>query len=221
MKKILLALLPALLLSTAYAQEKTTENEEDAPAKQACNSACCKMAGNILYMSPVKFTENGVGFELGFEHGIDKDGIVAYNLPLVATFNLTHDQLDMGNKQDPMFYFMPGLKFYPTSSHGRVKYALGPSLVLGAGQQTDLEPNRFYSTNPGIYPFAPLPDEYVTRNKFLLGVTVNNSLNINPTEHFTMGLDFGFGFTYINKLDGVAQNINGLVQGGFKVGYRF
>ncbi len=220
MKKILLAILPALLLGSAYAQEKTAENDEEATAKPACNASCCKMGNKIWYVSPIKFTENGVGFELGYEHGLDKAGIVAVNLPLVATFNLAHDDLNMGNKQDAMVYFMPGLKFYPTTSYGKVKYALGPSLVVGAGQQTDRMPDRYYVAYPGYYPFAPIPAEYVTRDKFLLGVMINNSLNINPSAHFTLGLDFGFGFTYINTLDGVTQNMKGLVQGGFKMGYR-
>lgn len=213
MKKILLALLPALLLGTAYAQDK--EENTETVSKPSC---CPNMTNKIWYVSPIKFTENGVGFELGYEHGIDKGGIVAYNLPLVATFNLAHDDLALGNKQDPMVYFMPGIKFYPTSSYGKVKYSLGPSLVVGYGQQTDrydyyIDP--YYFPNPITKPY-----DFVTRDKFLLGVMINNSLNINPSAHFALGLDFGFGFTYINTLDGVTQNMRGLLQGGFKMGYR-
>ncbi len=218
-RKIAFALLPLFLATASMAQEKT-ETEEDAPAKSGCgsSSSCCKNGNKVWYVSPIKFTENGVGFELGYERGIDKGGIVAYNLPLVATFNLAHDELNMGNKQDAMVYFMPGIKFYPTSAYGKVKYALGPSLVIGVGQQTD----RYdYYINPfTTYPYPVSNHGYVTRDKELLGVMINNSLNINPSDHFTLGLDFGFGFTYINMLDGVTQNMKGLVQGGFKMGYR-
>ncbi len=206
MKKVLLAVLPAFLLAApAFAQDKP---ETDAkPATQT--------GAKIWYVSPIKFTENGVGFELGYEHGLDAGGIVAYNLPLVATFNLAKNDINNGNKQDPMFYFMPGIKFYPTSSFGKVKYAIGPSLVIGAGQQTD----NVYVSNyvGGVYTGSYTYQSY---SKFLLGVTVNNSLNINPSPHFTLGLDFGFGFTYITKVDGNNQGIKGLVQGGFRMGYR-
>ncbi len=216
-RKIAFALLPLFLATASMAQEKA-ETEEDAPAKAACNTSCCKNGNKVWYVSPIKFTENGVGLELGYEHGIDKAGIVAYNLPLVATFNLAHDDLNMGNKQDAMVYFMPGIKFYPTSAYGKVKYAIGPSLVVGAGQQTD-RIDYYYDPYGNIYPYNG-NHTYITRDKFLLGVLINNSLNINPSAHFTLGLDFGFGFTYINTLDGVTQNMRGLVQGGFKMGYR-
>ncbi len=210
-KKLLLAALPLLLVTATNAQDKTESTAEAKPA-------CCKTGTKIWYVSPMKFTENGVGFELGYEGGLDAGGIVAVNLPLVATFNLSKDDLNMGNKQDAMFYFMPGIKFYPTSSFGKVKYAIGPSLVLAAGQETKNYP--IYNVYPYNY-YNTYTDNYVTKDKLQLGVMINNSLNINPTEHFTMGLDFGFGFTYVTKIDGETQNMRGLVQGGFKLGYRF
>ncbi len=209
-RKFLLAALPLLMVASAQAQEKTETSEEAKPA-------CCKTGTNILYFSPMKFTENGVGFELGYEHGLDAGGIVAVNLPLVATFNMSNGNLDKGNKQDAMFYFTPGIKFYPTSSFGKVKYSLGPSLVLAAGEETQNFP--ILNTYPAAY-YNTYTDNYITKSKVQLGVMINNSLNINPTAHFTMGLDFGFGFTYITKIDGETQNMRGLVQGGFKLGYR-
>ena len=212
MKKIVLALLPALLIGTAYAQDKA-ENEDN--AKKACT-----LTDKIWYISPIKFTENGVGFELGYEHGIDAGGIVAYNLPVVATFNMAKNDLDNGNKQDPMYYVMPGIKFYPASSHGKVRYAIGPSIVAGFGSRTENDRVEVY---PNVYPpyyYPTYTDNYVTKNKFVLGVMINNSLNINPSPHFTLGLDLGLGFSYINQLDGTNKGMTTLVQGGFKMGYR-
>jgi hypothetical protein len=55
----------------------------------------------------------------------------------------------------------------------------------------------------------------------LLGAMINSSLNIVPTPQFYMGLDFGFGFSYLCRIDGINQGTKGLVQGGFKLGYRF
>ncbi len=196
--------LPLLISGIAKAQT------DEAPASPAHNGE----NSNIIAIAPIQFTENGVGLAFSYEKGIDKAGIVAYNLPLIATFNLNNN-VSNGDHQDAMFYFSPGIKFYPTSSHGNVKYAIGPSLVIGAGEKTKgtsiYDPNFPYTTTT----------TYTTQSKFIVGIMVSNSLNINPTEHFYLGLDFGFGFTYINRLAGNNDGLTGVVQSGFKIGYRF
>ncbi|MBC7553241.1 MAG: hypothetical protein H7257_04625 [Taibaiella sp.] len=206
-KKLFFALLPLIAAAPAFAQDKEEADEQKQQHTYRPNK--------IISVSPIQFTENGVGFSLGYEQGIDKDGIVSFMLPVMATFNLAHNDLQNGNKQDAMYYFMPGIKFYPTSSHGLVKYSIGPSLVIGAGQQTDMDYNQ-YTTS--VYPYY---NGYVTRDKFHLGVMLNNSMNITPTPHFYLGLDFGFGFTYLTRIDNINQGTKGLVQGGFRMGYKF
>lgn len=198
--KILLAsALSLFIISNANAQEATPVTDPTVPVLSPFNK--------VLAIAPMQFTENGVGLSISYEQAIDKEAIVAFILPVVVTFNLAHDQ-KYGNKQDAMFYFMPGIKFYPTGGFGKIKYAIGPSLVVGAGQNT-------------VPVYNPIVPEYKTRSNFLLGIMVNNSINFNATPHFYLSLDFGFGFTYIHKLDGENQGINGIVEGGLKLGYRF
>ncbi|WP_133162720.1 hypothetical protein [Flavipsychrobacter stenotrophus] len=208
MKKLLMLALPLLISGIAKAQ---TDEAAASPAHKNDNS-------NIIAIAPIQFTENGVGLAFSYEKGIDKAGIVAYNLPLIATFNLNNN-VSNGDHQDAMFYFSPGIKFYPTSSHGNVKYAIGPSLVIGAGEKTTH--SSTYLPNPGNPSNPYYYEQYTTQSKFILGIMVSNSLNINPTEHFYLGLDFGFGFTYINRLAGNNDGLTGVVQSGFKIGYRF
>lgn len=181
-------------------------------------SADMKLADNILAIAPIQFTENGVGVALSYEKTIDKAGIIAYSLPVIATFNLNgQTEAHDGKHQDAMFYFSPGLKFYPTGSRGRTKYAIGPSLVIGAGEKTTGGAYHYWSGYSYLSGFNP----YETHSKFMLGILVNNSLNINPSPRMYIGMDFGFGFTYINQLGGANQGITGMVQAGFKIGYRF
>ena len=165
------------------------------------------LRNRILSVSPLQFTDNGVGLKFGFEQGIDKEGIIAYELPVALTFNLNHTNL-VGNKEDPMFYFMPGLKFYPTSSYGKIKYSIGPSLLVAAGQKTS-------------YGFDNYGATYTTNSHLQVGMIINNTLNFNPTSRFYLGLDFGFGFNYLDKVGGINQGFTGLVQGGFKMGIRY
>lgn len=158
----------------------------------------------LVTLSPIQFTENGIGFSLGYEQDIDRAGIVAFRLPILATFNLAKNNAQNGYKNDPMYYFTPGVKFYPSGSYGPVKYAIGPTLVVGGGRRST------YTNKTYLY-----------ENKFLLGVAVNNSVNIYPAKHFYLGIDLGLGITYVNKIGGENQGVKPIVQGSFMMGYRF
>lgn len=192
---------------------KPEGNTDNGPAEPKI-----KYKPDVLALAPIQFTENGLGVALSYERAIDKDGIVAFYLPVIATWNLSNSTyIDNNTGQtvnghaDMMAYAMPGIKIYPTGSYGVVRYSVGPSLVIGAGQRS----NQIYD------PYSNPTSQYVTQQHFVLGIMVNNSLNINPSPHVYLGLDFGFGFTYMDRIAGLNQNTSGLVQGGFKIGYRF
>ncbi len=164
----------------------------------------------ILSVSPMQFTEDGIGTSLSYEMSLDKHNIVAFTLPAVVAFDPSNHNYD--SKQDYMCYIMPGLKFYPTGSNGKVKYAIGTSLVAGAGKQTN------YGYNYNYYLINSYMGQY---NKYVVGVTMTNSVNFKPTEHLYLGIDFALGFTYINRYNGLNEGITGIVNGGLKIGYRF
>lgn len=214
LKAILATVSTALLLSgSVIAQTSEDDNGSDAKMPTGLHmnedTRVQKMRKlEVWGVSPIHFSEDGVGFALSYEHGIDEGGIVTYVLPVAATFDMTNTSYT-----NSMFYFMPGLKFYPTSNKGKVKYAVGPSLVVGGGIVHDYYYYNYY--NPTGY-YTPYQDQ----SKFLLGVMVNNSINFLPAPHLYLGLEFGFGFSYINQIDGRNNGVSGVVQGGFKIGYR-
>ncbi len=190
-------------------------NEINDPNLNSVSPHCCagKIAGsNVVGFSPFHFSENGIGLSLSWEKLLDKDGILSFQLPFSATFNMNNsDALGRQTNEDPMFYVYPGIKIYPKSAFGKVKYAIGPSLVLGAGQKTQ--------TNYGNYPYSNYTEETVSKTVF--GILVNNSLNITPSPKTYIGIEFGLGFTYLNYEGGDRKPMQTLVQGGFKFGYRF
>jgi hypothetical protein len=215
------AVLGALLLATcsfaSFAQINRDE-DEGATGDRALPSGIHMNEGGkaktvklrVLAISPLQFTDNGVGFSVSYEHSLDPTGIVTYILPVAATFDMTNTSYT-----NSMYYFMPGLKFYPTSWKGKVKYAIGPSVLLGAGERHEYDEA-----------VMPLYSSYYYNveqqgSKYQLGVMVNNYLNFQPTAHLYMGLEFGFGFTYLNQFMGHNQGVDGLVQGCFKIGYNF
>ncbi len=164
---------------------------------------------HIFAFSPFQFTENGVGIAVNFEKALDKEGLFAFYFPIITTFNLSNNQ-NVGSNTDPMFYIMPGIKYYPYGSFGKSQYAIGPSLVLAGGQKTTTIYDGYNSV--------------LSRNVYthtIFGIILNNSLNMNATDKIYVGLDFGFGFCYINSIGSDNKGMSGLVQGGFKMGFRY
>jgi hypothetical protein len=185
------------------------EDEDHAVAIKIKTKDFSCYSRDVISLAPLQFTENGLGIGLAWEHSLDREGFVALELPLVMTMNPNNNNA-YHNQNDMMYYAMPGLKFYPTGL-GKVKYALGPSVVVGAGEKTWDNYDPYYSSYHGT----------TTESHFVLGMLINNSLNINPTPRMHLGLDFGMGFSYINRIGGYNDGMKFLTQGSFKVGYRF
>ena len=192
-----------------FARNRGHSKDKSTDAKQAYGK-------NVLSLAPLQFTDNGLGFSLGYERVLDKNGIIAFTIPLIATFNLNHGtyydnatHTDKNGHQDAMYYVMPGVRLYP-GGNGRVRYGVGPSVMYAAGERS----SATYDPITGA-------TNYATKSRNQLGMMLNNSLNINPSAHIHIEFDFGVGFTYLNRIDGLNQGSAGIVQGAFKLGYRF
>lgn len=242
MKKVLLSAFALCMLGfTTNAQ--TNDMDDDGAVNERMGLDGSPMPGghahidepwcakSTLSIAPFQYTENGVGFGLSFEHALDPRGIVSLYVPAIATFNLGHRDYnyyngyyngygypDQSKKNDVMGYIMPGIKFYPTGM-GKVKYAVGPSLVVGYGQKT-LTQNMPYVYDPtyGYYNYVSYQQTY---NRFMMGMMLNNSLNINATRHLYIGAEVGFGFSYFDQINNYNYGSKFLTQGGFKIGYTF
>ncbi len=179
-----------------------------------------KYGNNIIAIAPLQLNE-GAGFGLSYERVLDKNGIMSFYLPATVSFDNnnfssnTYPYTSSNNKTNLIYYFMPGIKFYPTGSKGVVRYAVGPSISVMTGNR---EVNKFTYDNMGN-----VTGQYVGNvNRFSLGVIINNSLNICPTPHLYLGLELGLGVTYIDQEGGKnTGNTNTIGQFGFKIGYRF
>jgi hypothetical protein len=176
------------------------------------------VAANILSIAPLQISDNGIGVGVSYERTLDKGGIVSFYLPVYLTWSVNSDPNNYNYNtggynnslvsSDPMFYAAPGIKIYPTSNKGKVKYAVGPSIVVASGQKT-------YYDNNGGYTYE------TKQSRFMMGVMVVNSLNINPTPKIYLGLELGLGGTYINQTAGAIQQAQGLEEFSFRIGYRF
>jgi hypothetical protein len=169
---------------------------------------------NIIAFAPLQFTENGIaGFGVSYEHAIDARSIAAFYLPVGVEFNLTNTRntANTNKNSDPMFYINPGIKIYPTGGFGPMaKYAIGPSLVIGDGQRTVTD--NYYTVSNNYYQ---------VKSHFLIGMMINQSINISPTPWLYIGTEFGIGFTYIDKVGGAEQGMSTLVNFNFKIGVRY
>ncbi len=217
-----------------------TEEEFDAPAEmrkpvrhgKVDNT---KYGNNILALSPVSFNNDGVGLGLSYERVLGKKGIASFYLPLTVAFNMNNRNNYYGSGYNDnitysTFNAMPGIKFYPTGNRGKVRYAVGPNVLVSYGT----EPG--YYTSPMYYPNGTIASyNYNSIERFRMGMLVSNSLNICPTPHLYLGLELNLGFVYLNETNYSSSYYNNYYYGGyydnnddvvyaqfaFKIGYRF
>lgn len=234
MKKLILTGISLFIIGAAQAQDRDNQEYKDGmddgvDVTRVLHSTNCIAARNVIAISPFQFTENGVGVGLSYERSLDEAGYISLYVPIMATFKNRSDfnYYYYGNgANNNMYYAMPGVKFYPTRM-GKVKYAIGPSAVIAFGHKDNYLPKMYdpYVTNYYNGGYVTYPYPYYNYNfgtdRFLLGMMLNNSLNFNPTPHFYAGIEFGFGFTFIDRVGGYETGTKGLAQGAFKVGYRF
>lgn len=218
-----------MLLSNVNAQENS---DDEGPMNERISLDGSPMPRNKMFnntrwnslttiaLSPFQYTENGVGVGLSYERALDRDGYISAYVPFIATFNMQENSDRMyyynnqrENRNNIMFYAMPGIKFYPTGM-GKVKYAVGPSAVIGVGQKTMDD----YYYDPY---FGYGQSRYGTYDRVLFGMMINNSLNIYATKHVYIGAEMGFGFTYMDIINNVNRGVTFLTQGSFKIGYTF
>lgn len=157
----------------------------------------------VWAIAPVHLFESIIGTSVSYEHGIDPNGIITYTALAMGGVDLTKRYNSSRASGDGMFFVMPGLKFYPTGSMGRTKYAIGPSMVVGFGQKTDYDSNY--------------PSDRVS-SRFILGVLLSNSLNYR-FSHVYLGIDYGLGFSYMDRYDGRNQGSQFINQLAIKIGY--
>ncbi len=191
-----LLLFAAFLMSNkAYSQHVDTKDKKTTIPKYT-----------VWSIAPVHLFESSIGTSISYERGIDAGGIVTYTIQAMGGVDFSKRNASIRTTEDPIIFLMPGLKFYPTTCFGHTKYAVGPSLVIGAGQASD------YSS---YYP----SDGVGTR--FLLGIMVNNSLNYQFGQRVYLGIDYGLGFSYIDRSRGINSGVSMLNQLAFRMGYRF
>ena len=162
---------------------------------------------NILSLSPLQISDRGLGVALSYERYLDrKKGLVSFYMPVSIAFE------GSGNAEYNAYYFMPGIKIYPTGNKGVVKYAVGPNITVLSDRLNTSEYIYDPATGTSHY-------QYGTADRLALGMIINNSLNINPSDHLHMALEFGIGFSYYSsyKNDGTLP----FTQLGFQIGYRF
>ena len=199
-RKLLLAL---MLLSSVIAFGQDSVRKERSPAGFSDATPHALKVRNIYSFSPMQLLENTYGFGLSLEHFIGAARNTSICLPLFATYYSSDGGYT--KRKDQMTFFNPELKIYLTQPEKNVKFAIGPSLVAGYGQ-TLARSDYFTNAQKSV-------------DKLVLGAMVNGSMNIFPFAHVYYGIDFGCGFTYVNKIDNNELGSKMLVHAGLKIGY--
>ena len=184
--------------------------------------------GNIVSAALINLSDDGFGVGLAYERALDKRGVINFSLPINLCFssisgnevyNPTTGSYDYNMLKRSIFQIMPGVKFYPTGNQGKVRYAIAAQVAYYTGTK-EMEQ---YLPSPTIGSYYTIGSAQVQK----LGVIVNNSVNMFPTQHVFIGIDLGLGLTYMNKEENLMTNkmqelgTAQLAQFNFRIGYRF
>ncbi len=137
---------------------------------------------NIIRIAPFSAYDVGVGLNLSYERHLDKKQQLSVVVPINFLFNLNYNA---NGEQDMYYAFTPGLKFYP-SGQKKVTYAVGPSMFFLTGQTKEWESSGW-------------SQQLVTKERFIMGLLVNNYLNFNISKNFLFGMEAGLGLKYVDK----------------------
>jgi hypothetical protein len=205
------------LIAQGYRTNNKSKTSNNASARTKSNHDLGK---NILTFSPVQILLTDVDQEepdlavaFAYERILDNELI---GLKLPVSFSLVNNY----------FYIMPTLKLYP-KRQGTVKYAVGPQLLIGAGDASYRE--YIYNQQTGITIYKSTD---ITRKQF--GFLLNNSVNFTLVKSLYMGIDASLGIIYYDNLPNDINNsfgfyptynnnsnINPAFQLNFSMGYRF
>ncbi|MCF0073111.1 hypothetical protein LZD49_21710 [Dyadobacter sp. CY261] len=175
---------------------------------------------NKIDFSPFKALDSGPGFGISYERILDKNGYFGLLLPFTLTIPDSY-YFSTGNNSsddDQMYYFSPTLKVYPFGQK-RVTYAIGPTIFAGIGRRW----NNYTDYNPSTGVYTNRDEE---RNRFRMGMIVNNFVNFQITHHFQIGLNAGIGPRYFDRetLGSSTYRSGGIDITGefnFNLGFRF
>ena len=162
--------------------------------KQQRNEPINSFGGSIVSLTIMSATDMGFGYGLAIETPLNKKGKATLFLPVTLAFM---DEPYSFRSTQRILIFTPGIKFYPGKNKRKVRYAFGPHLCIETGNEKRFSRRHMYYTSATY-----------------LGVMVNNTLNMFPTEHLYLGTELGIGV----KPGGDGTP---LAQLNFRVGYRF
>jgi hypothetical protein len=148
---------------------------------------------NMINVSPFKALDSGPGFGISYERILDRRGYFGLLLPFTMTIPDTYYlSFDSSNgDRSEMYYFSPTLKIYPFGQR-RVTYALGPTIFAGVGQRWNTYTD--YNQATGVY-----ITREEKRDRFRMGMIVNNYVNFQIMSRFQIGLNAGLGPRYIDR----------------------
>lgn len=183
---------------------------------------------NIIAIAPLWMTNtSAVGVGVSYERLFGKDAFVSFVLPVAYNFlNRSSYSFSSDNRRSSMLWFYPGTKVYLGSRNdGKVRYGLGVAIPIGTGFVS--EDRMVFDPNTQTNTYTSLKNDI-----FLMGIMVNNSLNIQATDKLYLGLEFGLGIPYFVNVDKnynpsqtyvstPYEDGNPIVNFNFRFGYRF
>ncbi|HTN46029.1 MAG TPA: hypothetical protein VL098_06735 [Flavipsychrobacter sp.] len=177
---------------------------------------------NVICVSPIFMANTSImGVGMIYERFLGNRDIFSFSFPVAYSF----DNENSNTRYSTMLWMNPGGRFYATTSSGKARFGMGPSLFFGLGHER-------YSD--WIFSSQSQSSEFIEVDQpvFIMGAMANFSLNFQPSPKLVTGFDLGLGVPFVVE-DGAARGTTNPTYGGamdgdfplvnfhFKIGYRF
>jgi len=168
---------------------------------------------NITALAVVNNGGNGVG--ISYEIMLNDKQNMSLLFPIAATvtdfekspaqYNYAGQQIAPADNSGrvKMYFFAPGMRFYPTGSKGIVRYSFGGSFVLGSGQGSAHDLGG--------------ADHLISRT--IYGIVFDNAVYIQPVPQLRITFEFYIGPGHDDESDLITSGV--IYQASIGVGYRF
>lgn len=141
-------------------------------------------------------------------------GFLGVHVPVSFGWSYNSDYFEGPNDEwvKNLFYSGVGLNFYPTGQ-GKVRYFVGPKLLMGYGQQNYWS---YYYDEWGNY-----YDEEVSHEGLYFKWMVDNGIRFTPVKNFSFAAILGVGARFFPEAEYSDEVVRPTGHFGFNISYRF
>lgn len=179
---------------------------------------------NVIKISPIAVFYGGTGGGLGYERFIDLDRKISLSMEAyvgIRNYLIGHyasSRTEEVRAKNYSVMLLPGINLYPRGQRRTLNYSIGTHLLLVGGTENGYK--RAFSSNNSY-------DEFSTGTELRVGTVLSNSISLNISPKFCLGLEGMVGCSFTTKIKSsqkegtFSDGVSPMGAFSFSLGYRF